>query len=414
MRATALSLLCVGAVQAYDNAAPHSRLPPMGWSSWVALGEGYDHPEFDFCDEATVKMSADAYAAVGLYDAGYRHFHLDDCWAGPRNATGYLTADPKHFPNGIKPVIDYVHSKGLTFGLYTCAGNKTCVGGRPGSRDHWEQDANVFAEWGVDYVKMDWCNTEGMDPVTTYPLMSNAMNNTGRAMHLNMCEWGLKAPWKWGDADAQSWRMSGDHHGIWSNTKRIISESASIPAENTGRVYGWNDMDMLQTGNYKQAAIPSSQAPNMTTEEYRTEYSIWAISASPLIVTTPIVECNNITKTCVPKITDLQKELLFNKEVIAINQDVTPQGRPVINGNTTHAAVWARNMTNGDVAVALLNVEDHAVNGTVPFAALGWSETAKVAMRHLWDKRDEGEFTGSFGPVTVPAHGTVLYRAVKH
>ena len=164
--------------QAFDNGAPHSRLPALGWSSWVALGPGDDHPVFDYCDANSVKAAADAFMEVGLYEAGYRSLHLDDCWAAKeRNATGYPYAEKDHFPDGMKEVVDYVHSKGdagdkLVFGLYTCGGKETCVGGRVGSEDHWEQDAAAYAEWGVDWVKMDWCNSAPQDPRTTYPKMS--------------------------------------------------------------------------------------------------------------------------------------------------------------------------------------------------------------------------------------------------
>ena len=143
---------------AYDNGAPHSRLPALGWSSWVALGPEAEHPIFDFCDETSVKAAIDAFVSddLGLFDAGYRHFHLDDCWAGGRNSSGYLFPEKNNRPNGMKPVIDYAHSKGVVFGLYTCAGTLTCVGRRPGSKDHWKEDAALWAEWGVDWVKMDW------------------------------------------------------------------------------------------------------------------------------------------------------------------------------------------------------------------------------------------------------------------
>ena len=144
-----------------------------------------------------------------------------------------------HFPNGMKPVIDYAHSKGLDFGLYTCGGTKTCVGNRPGSKDHWEQDANIYAEWGVDWVKMDWCNSAPQTPKDTYPKMSKAMNASGRHMHFNMCEWGKDNPWEWGGAVAQSWRMSGDHTPVWTSTKQQIQLSAKIPAEYSGKPYGW-------------------------------------------------------------------------------------------------------------------------------------------------------------------------------
>ena len=399
----------VGTASAYNNGAPHSRLPPLGWSSWVALGPGKEHPIFDYCDEPGLRSSVDAYLALGLYDAGYRHFHLDDCWAHTRNSTGYLTPEPAHFPNGMKPVVDYAHSKGLAFGLYTCAGTETCVGGRPGSKDHWQQDADVFAEWGVDWVKMDWCNTEGMDPVTTYPKMSAALNATGRPIHFNMCEWGDESPWKWGPRIAQSWRMAGDHHGTWDSTKSVIALSAAIPANYTGTPYAWNDMDMLETGNYAQAAHPSKSIPNMSPTEYKTEFSMWAINASPLLVTTPITNCS--TGTCVPSLTDLQKEILLNTEIIAINQDVTPQGRPVVSGSSSKAAVWTRMLSDGSVAVALYNDNDKSVKGLFSFDEIKFGGPAVV--RNLWLKKDMGTFNSSYGPVDVAAHETVVLRVRK-
>jgi hypothetical protein len=291
---------------------------------------------FDFCDEASVKASVDAFMEVGLYDAGYRHFHLDDCWADlQRNATGFLQAERDHFPNGMKPIVDYAHSKGLTFGLYTCAGTYTCVGKRPGSKDHWTQDAQVFAEWGVDWVKMDWCNTNGMVPEDTYPKMADALNKSGRHIHFNMCEWGKDDPWKWGPKVAQSWRATGDHTGNWDSTKGIIAQRTAIPAAEGGAPYAWNDMDMLETGNYKQAAHANGRVGTMTETEYKTEFSMWAIFASPMVVTTPILNCSKTDQMnanftpgkCVPSITPLQKEILLNKEILAINQDTTPAGR---------------------------------------------------------------------------------------
>ena len=156
MKSIIFSSLLFQIIHAYDNGAPGSRLPVLGWSSWVALGPGSNHPIFDYCDEFSVKQSSDAFVSLGFKEAGYTGFHLDDCWADlNRNASGYLQGELDHFPNGMKTVVDYVHSNGLDFGLYTCAGTHTCVGGRPGSKDHWEQDADVFAEWGVDWVKQD-------------------------------------------------------------------------------------------------------------------------------------------------------------------------------------------------------------------------------------------------------------------
>eukprot|EP00928_Gymnodinium_smaydae_P016564 TRINITY_DN16231_c3_g1_i1.p1 TRINITY_DN16231_c3_g1~~TRINITY_DN16231_c3_g1_i1.p1 ORF type:complete len:524 (-),score=61.10 TRINITY_DN16231_c3_g1_i1:210-1781(-) len=497
-------------VRAYDNGAPHSRLPPLGWSSWVSLGPDAHHPIFDYCDEAVVRHAADAFVSVGLYDAGYRHLHLDDCWAGGRNSSGFLVPEPKHFPNGMKPLVDYVHSKGLTFGLYTCAGTEVCVGGRPGSKDNWDKDAAVFAEWGVDWVKMDWCNTGGMKPADTYPLMSKAMNKTGRPMHLNMCEWGKDAPWEWGPDAAQSWRMSGDHTGTWSSTKSIIQQSAAIPAARTGHPYAWNDMDMLETGNYEQAAHANGRIGDMTRAEYMTEFSMWAISASPLMVTTPIMNCSTRAGTrrmgahalgvsglvhpsmpstldaggcrivraeqlsladckpgvsygcfsnnasmwtdhgcrayfvldggdrsvlcdevgngrhiCSPPlepvapvsckgwISDLQKEILLNHEILEVNQDVTPQGRPVKDGDLS---VWARHLSDGSLAVALYNQEDTPAELSVDFKNLGWYAEQRASVRDLWAHKDRGVAQGRFpesGSISVAPHSTIMLRLTK-
>jgi len=293
-------------------------MPPLGWSSWNALGSGWpgpeaQEPENDFCDEASVKVSIDAFHEVGLYDAGYRHFHLDDCWADKdRTESGFLQANRDHFPNGMKPIVDYAHSKGLTFGLYTCAGTYTCSGHLPGSKDHWTEDANVFAEWEVDFVKMDWCFTEGMEPEPTYTKMSQALNKTGRHIHFNMCEWGADQPWKWGPQIAQSWRMFDDHKGKWDSTRSIIEQATAIPAEEGGAPWAWNDMDMLETGNYGAMTDP---AGHMTHEEYKTTFSMWAIFASPLVVTTPILNCSKTDQrkhdftpgTCRPSITALRR-----------------------------------------------------------------------------------------------------------
>ena len=405
-----------------------------------------------------------------------------DCWAGGRNATGYLYPELDHFPNGLQPVIDYVHSKGLSFGLYTCGGNFTCVGGRPGSRDHWEQDAAVWAEWGVDWVKMDWCFSTGMVPQTAYGQMSRALNASGRHMAFSMCEWGVDNPWEWGNDIAQAWRMGADHTGNWDSTASVIFNSAQIPAQYSGRPFGWNDMDMLETGCYEQCAHANGRQPNMTADEYKTEFSMWAISASPLQITTRIMNCSaapqptcalaltqqlsiapctrdvsygcsadnssvwttagcrgvfqlngapvtcNINGsgvhecagggavTCKGWLSALQKEIMLNTEVIAINQDVTPQGRPIRDGDLT---VWARALSDGSVAVAFYNAAPAPASISVAFAdlpAVGWSAATAASARDLWAHADLGSFTGRYpatGGVAVASHATHVVRLTK-
>merc|ERR1712151_707866 len=164
-----------------------------------------------------------------------------------------------------------------------------------------------------------------MKPAETYPIMSDALNKSVRHIHFNMCEWGVDAPWTWGPAVAQSWRATGDHTPVWESTKGIIAQRTAVPASEGGMPYAWNDMDMIETGNYKQAAHANGRQGTMTATEYKTEFSMWAIFASPLIVTTPLLNCS--TGVCHPSITPLQQEILFNTEITAINQEVTPAGR---------------------------------------------------------------------------------------
>mmetsp|Transcript_18185 Transcript_18185/g.42525 ORF Transcript_18185/g.42525 Transcript_18185/m.42525 type:complete len:473 (+) Transcript_18185:167-1585(+) len=412
---------------AYDNGAPHSRLPPLGWSSWVALGRGWDTDqpratEVDFCDEASVRSSIDAFFEVGLYAAGYRHFRLDDCWASKhRNASGHLQADLGRFPNGLPPLIEYAHQRGLTFGLYTCGGSHTCVGGRAGSKGHFEEDAEVLAEWGVDAVKMDWCYSQGMDPKETFAVMSHALNKTGRSMHFNMCEWGRDDPWQWGPSVAQSWRATGDHHGTWSSTKDIVAARTRLPEAMGGSAYAWNDLDLLQTGNYGQAGRPDHVAASMTETEYKSEFSMWAILGSPLIVSTPLLNCSstdqihgNFTPTrCRPSLTELQREILLNTEVLAISQESTLAGFRVSDPDPKEpsVSVYARNLTGGDVAVALLNAEDAELSGAVDFADLGLPKNVDMHVRDLWMHTDLGAFQDHFAPSRpLQAHETLLLR----
>lgn len=214
---------------------------------------------------------------------------------------------------------------------------------------------------------------------------------------------------------ALSMLCSGDHVGKWASTKEKVRASAKIPAKFSGGPFGWNDMDMLETGNYEQAAHANGKESNMTATEYHTEFAMWAISASPLVVTTPIMNCTvsaprNAT-TCNGWISELQKAILLNTEVLAINQDVTPQGRPIRQGDLR---VWARRLSDGARAVALYNEEDEEASIGVEMRDLGFEATDEVAVRDLWARADEGDFQGHYPPVKVPPHGTRLLRmAIK-
>jgi alpha-galactosidase len=162
--------------------------PPMGWNSWNKFGCNVD--------EQMIRGIADAMASGGMKDAGYHYLVIDDCWHGGRDSNGFIYPNRDRFPSGIKALADYVHGKGLKFGIYSCAGNKTC-GGHPGSRGYEYQDALRYAQWGVDYVKYDWCNTAGLSTIGAYTTMRDALFAAGRPIVFSICEWGGTSPWEW-------------------------------------------------------------------------------------------------------------------------------------------------------------------------------------------------------------------------
>merc|ERR1712032_208791 len=224
---------------------------------------------------------------------------------------------------------------------------------------------------------------------------------------------------EWGPDVAQSWRATGDHTPVWSSTKDIIAQRTKGPASLAGAPFAWNDMDMIETGNYKQAAHANGRQGTMTATEYKTEFSMWAILASPLVVTTPIVNCSKTDQIngnftpgpCVPSMTSLQKEILFNKDVIAINQDITPAGRLLSNATTPY--VYGRNLTGGDVAIALYNPSDTSSTGSLDFSLLGWPKGTSASVRDLWKQAEAGRSVDRFpveGSFTVEAHATMVLR----
>src|SRR4030042_1422090 len=185
------------ASQSFEQLAP---TPPMGWNSWNKFGCNVS--------EALIKEMADAVVKSGMGDCGYKYIVIDDCWQVSRDSAGNIVADPVRFPSGIKALADYVHSKGLQFGLYSCAGSATCQG-RPGSRGYQFQDARQYAAWGVDYLKYDWCNEEGQDAKAAYKTMHDALQECGRPIVFSICEWGDNKPWEWGKGIGHLWRTTG-------------------------------------------------------------------------------------------------------------------------------------------------------------------------------------------------------------
>eukprot|EP01089_Gocevia_fonbrunei_P019293 TRINITY_DN6788_c0_g1_i1.p1 TRINITY_DN6788_c0_g1~~TRINITY_DN6788_c0_g1_i1.p1 ORF type:complete len:305 (-),score=17.32 TRINITY_DN6788_c0_g1_i1:447-1361(-) len=274
-------------VNALDNGL--GRLPPMGWTTWCT--DNFIIPCFDdFCSATEIKSVADSMVKNGLLDLGYEYVLLDDCWAGPRDANGNVTADPTRFPLGMKELANYLHSIGLKLGLYTDAGPKTCRGGRPGSWPHYQQDAWTYANWGIDWVKMDWCNhPAGHTAPELYGMMRDALNATGHKIFFATCEWGLDEPWSWGMSTANSWRVGPDHLPLWwtpettqdpgqgQGTSNVIEHMAGL--SRYAGPGGWNDPDFLMTGIWMGG---------MTEVDWRTEFSFWCLFAAPLVVASDV------------------------------------------------------------------------------------------------------------------------------
>lgn len=309
--------------------------PQMGWNSWNKFGTDIN--------EQMVKEMADALVSTGLKDAGYNHILLDDGWMEmERDAQGNLVPHREKFPNGIKVVADYVHSKGLKFGLYNCAGSKTCAG-YPGSRGHEYQDALKYAEWGVDYLKYDWCSTGKLNAEEAYITMRDAIYAAGRPILLSICEWGTDAPWKWAQSVGHSWRTTGDiyncfsckhdHGGYFSwGALNILDMRNQDELRKAAGPDHWNDMDMLEVGN-----------GGLTPDEERTHFALWAILNSPLLL-------GNDLRNMSPQALDI----LTNKEIIAINQDsLGIQGFKYKKEGTVE--IWVKPMANDEWAFCFFN-----------------------------------------------------------
>ena len=360
----------------------------------------------DPCSEHMVKTTADAMVSEGLLAAGYNYVTLDDCWsAKTRNATGHLQAESKAFPNGMKHLADYVHSKGLYLGLYTCVGTKTCKGDRPGSFGYYERDAQTLADWGVDFVKMDHCGmpTGNHTDLELYGRMSRALNATGRPIAFSLCQWGEDKVWEWGASVAQLYRVQMDHlpffnlpataagAGIGQGTVQIVEWMARLQPSRWVRSFGWMDPDFLMT----------LYQPTMDFTASRTEYSFWAIWSAPLLVATDV--------------RFLSKEkaaILLNPEVIAINQDASATGADRLRNDTTGGQLWARPLANGDHAVLLFHGAGHGhwANLTVSWVELGWAANTQRRVRDLWARRDLGIFLGSYTADGIAPRDVALLR----
>jgi alpha-galactosidase len=360
-----------------------ARTPPMGWNSWNAF-----HCEVS---EARVRAAADALVASGMRDAGYRYVVVDDCWQGERDAEGRLPPDPERFPSGMKALAEYVHARGLAFGLYSGAGELSCAG-RPASRGHETVDARTWAEWGVDYVKYDWCHTEGLDARDAYGRMSRALRATGRPIVFSICEWGTTSPWTWAAGVGQSWRTTADIQPCWDCGTEWGGTGITHILDSVADLHGfagpghWNDLDMLEVGN-----------AGLSPGEGRAHFSLWALLASPLMAGNDVA--------AMPK---EAREVLLNREVIAVNQDpLGVAGRRILDRG--HDEVWAKPLADGSRAVVLLNRGTETMAVRCRLEDLGFAAGQKVVLRDLW-KHAEVPLEFGFVEGKVKPHDVVMLR----
>jgi len=352
-----------------------AKTPPMGWNSWNLFAGRID--------DKTVREMADALVTSGMRDAGYIYLNIDDTWEGDRDASGVIHTNNK-FPD-MKALADYVHSKGLKFGIYSSPGPYTCAG-YEGSYAHEAQDAKTYAAWGVDYLKYDWCSAgrlykdDAMQAV--YQKMAEALRSTKRPIVYSLCQYGRNDVWTWGaKAGGNLWRSTGDISDNWKSMIGIADRQSAI-AQYAGPGH-WNDPDMLEIGN-----------GGMTTDEYRTHMSLWAMFAAPLLAGNDVRTMSADTKS-----------ILLNKEVIAVNQD--PMGAEgLLVGKIGEANLFARPLNNGDSALMVVNRADAPTTMKLPWSEMHVAVGSNV--RDLWKHEDlKAAADQSF---TIPAHGSLMFR----
>ena len=354
-----------------------ARTPPMGWSSWNSF-----HANID---ENLIMSSADALVSSGMKDAGYVFVNIDDGWVGARDSAGNLQPDAAKFPHGLKALGDYIHSKGLQFGLYTSAGPQTCEG-LPGSLGYEQADAAQFASWGVDYLKNDLCSAGNLDAHLQMDIMRDALQKTGRPIVYSMGTGATGGAFEWGAEAGNLWRTEPDIIPDFRSVLAILDGEADL-ASYAGPGH-WNDPDMMEAGT-----------PSLTLAESRAHFSLWCILAAPLIA-------GNDIRSMPAEI----QSMLTNPEVIAVDQDsLGMQGRRVSQGNG--AEVWVKPLIGGNLAVVMLNrsESDQAIVLHWSDLGIGGSKTAQA--RDLWAQNDLGEISDGFFAV-IPAHDVRMLKLV--
>ncbi|MGO9411882.1 MAG: glycoside hydrolase family 27 protein [Spirochaetia bacterium] len=373
--------------------------PPMGWNSWNGFGPRVS--------EDLVRQTADSLVSLGLRDLGYRYVVIDDCWAlRERGRNRELVPDPERFSLGMRPLADYVHGLGLKLGIYSDAAELTCAG-YPGSFGFEDQDAALWASWGIDFLKYDYCHApqDQATAIERYTRMGEALKKTGREILYSICEWGGRNPHLWARrAGGHMWRATPDVLDSWtdvwvekSNWTGIGIDSAIEAAaalSEYGGPGGWNDLDMLVVGLHGSGSIPGEGA---TLREYRTQMSLWCMLCSPLMIGCDLRSREGPVR-----------EILSNPELIAVNQD--PLGRPAVRVRRIgQQEIWRKPMEDGSIVVALLNRGATVADMALRAADAGVLDSFRGTVRDLWKREVVAEYSPAFAR-TVQPHETVVLR----
>ncbi len=370
--------------------------PPMGFNTWNTFARDIS--------EQMIKEIADALVSTGLRDIGYDYIVIDDCWAEKvRGEDGRLVPDREKFPNGMKAVADYVHSKGLKFGMYSCAGTMTCDG-YPGSYKHEYLDAETFAEWGIDFLKYDYCfRSKSTDGVESYRKMALALKNTGRDILFNACSWGHDDTVKWIDTTgANMWRIGTDIKDCWAKIKEIVQTCLDIDSINYMNCFA--DLDMLIVGMKGRGFCAIT---GCTEAEYITHFSFWSLFGSPLFIGCDIRDMDDDTV-----------RILTNKDVIAINQDAE-LNRPYrlrcgdAMVDSPEVPAFAKILENGDVALGFFNFSDDEVYNrfvTLDMLGLDADRPIKCTVKDLWSGEEFAPTNDTINVEKIEPHACKLYR----
>ncbi|ACT02888.1 glycoside hydrolase family 27 protein [Paenibacillus sp. JDR-2] len=374
--------------------------PAMGWNSWNTF-------TWDI-NEQLIRDVADRFESDGYQAAGYEYIVIDDCWSlKQRDQQRNLVADPAKFPSGMKALADYIHSKGLKFGMYSCVGTHTCAG-FPGSFEHEFQDAQLFAEWGVDYLKYDYCfKPRHISGELLYKRMSLALKNSGRDILLSACNWGEDNVYQWiRESGAHMYRSTGDIQDHWDSIKNLAL--SQLDKECYTGSFCHNDLDMLVVGMYggSNNTFIGSKIGGCSDNEYKTHFSLWCLMGSPLMIGCDI-------RTANPETTNI----LLNPDLIAINQDMESRGAYRIKPEPQwfHADdvfMLVKVLTDGDVAIGFFNLSDNQRELSLQFWDIGlpYASGFSLLLYDCWEHKELGMFKERFAPV-VPAHDCLIVRA---